>query len=237
MAAVRPLHRNMNASYLHTKIGAFSTIDVRNPTAGRTDVDLIADVVLGQNCVITRGATDPSLIGASLPGGLAALNPLFASNYSVCSQINGPNALLGLTHWRPSTSILAPITAFAAGDQSIEGNRLLGSPEFKIAGGVQYEMPLGASHTLTPRVDAYYQSNMYANNFNTQQDLIDGYAYLNAQITLRRRTANWAFRFFMQNSPTAMRSPALMTRARRRATSRTLYFWPRRWGVGPNMSF
>ncbi|MEZ5917385.1 MAG: hypothetical protein R3C40_07440 [Parvularculaceae bacterium] len=129
---------------------------MRNPTAGRTDVDLIADVVLGQNCV-TRGATDPSLIGASLPGGLAALNPLFASNYSVCSQINGPNALLGLTHWRPSTSILAPITAFAAGDQSIEGNRSLGSPEFKIAGGVQYEMPLGASHTLTPRVDAYYQ--------------------------------------------------------------------------------
>ncbi|MCA8888647.1 MAG: TonB-dependent receptor [Parvularculaceae bacterium] len=232
---------NMNASYLHTKIGAFSTIDVRNPTAGRTDVDLIADVVLGQNCVITRGATDPSLIGASLPGGLAALNPLFASNYSVCSQINGPNALLGgLTPLEAINLNLGTNYGFAAGglDQSIEGNRLLGSPEFKIAGGVQYEMPLGASHTLTPRVDAYYQSNMYANNFNTQQDLIDGYAYLNAQITFAPTDGNWAFRFFMQNLTNSDALTGAYDSGETSGNFQNLYILePRRWGVGLNMSF
>ncbi|HNR76346.1 MAG TPA: hypothetical protein PKM48_04400, partial [Parvularculaceae bacterium] len=90
-------------------------------------------------------------------------------------------------------------------EQSIEGNRLLGSPEFKIAGGIQYEMPMGANHVLTPRVDAYYQSNFYSNNFNTEQDLIDGYAYLTRKSPLRRRKATGRSASSCRTSRTAMR--------------------------------
>ncbi|MEX0643682.1 MAG: TonB-dependent receptor, partial [Parvularculaceae bacterium] len=78
---------NMNASYLNTRLGEFSTVDVRNPTAGRTDVDLFADITTGQNCVITRNAGAPALIGTVLGGPFAPLNPLIASPFSVCSQL------------------------------------------------------------------------------------------------------------------------------------------------------
>ena len=141
---------NMNASYLNTDIGEFATIDVRNPTAGRTDVELVADIAFAQNCVITRGAGDAPLLisNGGTPTG-TALDALIASPFSICSQlagniatINGLNALGGNP---TSYAVVGGI------EQSIEGNRLLGSPEFKIAGGIQYEIPMG-NHTLTPRV-------------------------------------------------------------------------------------
>jgi len=228
---------NMNVSYLHTDIGAFSTVDVRNPTAGRTDVELVADIVLGQNCVITRGAADSPLLlangGTALPGGAAnPLNALIASPFSVCSQLAGNiatiNALSGGTY------------AVVPGglEQSIEGNRLLGSPEFKIAGGIQYEMPMGANHVLTPRVDAYYQSNFYSNNFNTEQDLIDGYAYLNAQVTFAPTEGNWAFRFFMQNLTNSDALTGAYDSGETSGNFQNLYILePRRWGVGLNVKF
>ena len=40
---------------------------------------------------------------------------------------------------------------------------------------------------------------MYVDNFNTQQDLVDGYGYLNAQIRFAPTDGNWHMRFFMQN--------------------------------------
>jgi outer membrane receptor protein involved in Fe transport len=224
---------NMNASYLNTDIGAFSTIDVRNPTAGRTDVELIADVVLGQNCVITRGATDGPLLLANggTPTGVGAIDGLITSPFSVCSAIASNigtiNALTGGTY-----GVVGGI------DQSIEGNRLLGSPEFKIAGGIQYEMPLGASHSLTPRVDAYYQSDMYSNNFNTEQDLIDGYAYLNAQITFAPTEGNWSMRFFIQNLTNSDSLTGAYDSGETSGNFQNLYVLePRRWGFGINMNF
>jgi outer membrane receptor protein involved in Fe transport len=231
----RPTDRftaNMNASYLHTKIGAFDTIDVRNPTAGRTDVELIADIVLGQNCVITRGATDGPLLLANggTPTG-TALDALITSPFSVCSQIaaniNTINFLTGGTY------------GVASGiSQSQEGNRLLGSPEFKIAGGVQYEMPMGANHILTPRVDVYYQGDFYSNNFNTQQDLIDGYAYLNAQIAFAPTDGNWSMRFFMQNLTNSDALTGAYDSGETSGNFQNLYILePRRWGVGLNMKF
>ncbi|MEZ5930288.1 MAG: hypothetical protein R3C55_17655 [Parvularculaceae bacterium] len=67
---------NMNAAYLNTKFGDFSSFNPHDPTAGRTDVDLIADITNGSNCVVTRGATDPALVGTFI-----------ASPYSVCSSL------------------------------------------------------------------------------------------------------------------------------------------------------
>ena len=235
----RPTDRftaNMNASYLNTDIGAFSTIDVRNPTAGRTDVELIGDIAFAQNCVITRGAGDSPLLlsngGAPLPGGAAnPLNALIASPFSICSQLAGNigtiNTLTG-----GSYAVVGGI------EQSIEGNRLLGSPEFKIAGGIQYEMPMGANHTLTPRVDAYYQTNMYVDNFNTEQDLVDGYGYLNAQVTFAPTEGNWSMRFFMQNLTNSDAITGAFNSGETSGNFQNLFILePRRWGFGVNMKF
>ena len=143
---------NMNASYLNTDLGPLSSVDVRNPTAGRTDVELVADIALAQNCVITRGAADAPLLlangGAPLAGPLAALNPLITSPFSVCSQFNAPMvALAGATPIQAINGALGTSYAVSGGiTQNIEGNRLLGAPEFKISGGVQWEIPMG-NHT------------------------------------------------------------------------------------------
>lgn len=234
----RPTDRftaNLNASYLKTDIGAFSSVDVRNPTAGRTDVELIADIVLAQNCVITRGAGDGPLLlsngGTPLAGPAAALNPLIASPYSVCSQLAGNMATIN--------AVTGGSYAVVGGiEQSIEGNRLLGSPEFKIAGGIQYDIPFGSRHVLTPRVDAYYQSNMYVDNFNSEQDLVDGYGYVNAQIRFAPTDGNWHMRFFMQNITNSDAVTGAFNSGETSGNFQNLFLLePRRWGVGLGLTF
>ncbi len=48
---------NANASYLHTEVQDFASIDPRDPTAGRDDVTLIKDNTQAINCVVAVVAT------------------------------------------------------------------------------------------------------------------------------------------------------------------------------------
>ena len=224
---------NMNVSYLNTEVGALASVDVRNPSAGRTDVEVVADIALAQNCVIERGAGDGPLLLANggTATGVAAIDGLIASPFSVCSQLASNlgtiNALTG-----GSYSVSGGIA------QNIEGNRLLGAPEFKVAGGIQYEMQMGANHTLTPRIDAYYQSNFYSGNFNTEQELIDGYAYLNGQIRFAPTDGNWHFRFFMQNITNSDAITGSFSSGETSGNFQNLFLLePRRWGVGLGLTF
>lgn len=234
----RPVERwtfNMNASYLKTKAGAFSTFDPHNPTAGRTDVELVADITDGSNCVVTRGASDNPLLlsngGAPLAGPLAALNPLIASPYSVCSQLA---ANIGTVNLLTGSSY----DVVGGVDQDLEGNRLIGSPKFKIAGGVQYDIPVSGKYQITPRVDAYYQSNMYTDLFNSQQSLIDGYAYVNAQISFAPTEGSWYFRAFMQNVTNNDALTGAYKGDQSSGTSQNIFILePRRWGVGIGYKF
>lgn len=237
----RPTDRltaNLNAAYLHTKIGEFATIDVRNPTADTAGVDLLADVTNGSNCVIHNNGA-PSLIGASLPGPLAGLNPLFASPFTVCAAFNAPNVLLGgLTPLQAINGAL--MTNYVVDDgvaTTVTGNKLPGSPEFKIGGGVQYEMPMG-SYSLTPRVDVFWQDDFYSNIFNTEQDLIDDYVYMNALVTWGPTDGAWSFRFFMQNVTNNDAITGAFDVGQGAGNFQNLFILePRRWGVGLNMTF
>jgi outer membrane receptor protein involved in Fe transport len=219
---------NMNAAYLNTELGEFSTIDVRNPTAGRTDVDLIADVTNGQNCVITRGAGDPSMVGNFT--GNPMLDPLLASNYSICSALQ---ANMGAINFFNGTSYV-----YTDGiEQAVTGNEMLGAPHFKISGGVQYIIPMGGFE-MTPRVDAYYQTQMYTNIFNTEQDLIDGYGYLNAQVRFAPTDGNWYVRFFMQNVTNSDAITGSFDSGQSAGNFQNLFVLePRRWGFGVGMTF
>lgn len=237
----RPTDRfiaNLNASYLHTKVGDFAAIDVRNPTANTPGVDLIADITTGQNCVIENNGA-PSLIGTALPGGLAAFNPLIASNYSICAQFTVPRAALG------GANMLQAINgAFGTNYQlssgiptDATGNDLPGSPKFKLGGGVQYAMPMG-KYDLTPRVDVVWQDDFYSNVFNTQQDLIDAYMYMNAQVTFGPSEGNWSMRFFMQNVTDKDAITGSFDVGQSAGNFQNLFILePRRWGFGLNMTF
>ena len=251
----RPTDRliaNLNASYLDTEIDSFSTFDARNPTAGRTDVELVSNLSNSIDCVITRGAGDPALLlqngGAPLPGPLAALNPLIGGLGGVagvgafgnCGALTTPNALLGgLTPIQAINLNLGRNYAVVSGiDQDLSGNELPGSPDFKIAGGLQYEIPVGASYSLTPRVDAYYQSSFFWNIFNTQQDRIDSYAYVNAQVKFGPTEGNWTARFFMQNVTNEDAITGAFAAGQGAGNFTNLFILePRRWGFGVNLVF
>ncbi|MBT2134779.1 TonB-dependent receptor [Croceibacterium sp. LX-88] len=57
------------------------------------------------------------------------------------------------------------------------------TPEWKWSVGAQYEVPLGTAGSLTPRVDAAYQSSVYTNAVNAPTNLIEGYTVANARLT------------------------------------------------------
>ncbi len=237
----RPTDRfiaNLNASYLHTKVGDFAAIDVRNPTAGTPGVTLLADITNGQNCVLNNNGAPP-LIGQVLPGGLAAFNGLIASPFTVCSALTAPRAALG------GLNLLQVVNAnFGTNYQLLDGiatdasgNELPGSPEFKIGGGVQYEMPMG-SYALTPRVDVFWQDDFFSNVFNTQQDLIDSYMYMNAQVRFGPSEGNWSMRFFMQNVTNKDAITGAFDVGQSAGNFQNLFILePRRWGFGLNMTF
>jgi iron complex outermembrane receptor protein len=57
------------------------------------------------------------------------------------------------------------------------------TPKWKWAIGAQYEIDLGSTGSLTPRVDAAYQSDIYTNAVNRSTNLIEGYTLANARLT------------------------------------------------------
>jgi iron complex outermembrane receptor protein len=64
------------------------------------------------------------------------------------------------------------------------------TPKTKWSIGAQYEIPVGAG-SVTPRVDASYQSEMYSNATNGPNNHIDGYALVNARLTWRNPDRSW----------------------------------------------
>ena len=59
------------------------------------------------------------------------------------------------------------------------------TPKWKWAVGFQYEFDLGNSGSITPRVDANYQSAIFSNAVNGPNNLIEGYTLANARLTWR----------------------------------------------------
>jgi len=59
------------------------------------------------------------------------------------------------------------------------------TPKWKWAVGIQYEIDLGNSGSITPRVDANYQSDIFSNAVNKPSNLIEGYTLANARLTWR----------------------------------------------------
>jgi iron complex outermembrane receptor protein len=57
--------------------------------------------------------------------------------------------------------------------------------------GVQYEIKLGSAGTLTPRVDASYQGDLYTNGNNQPTNHIDSYTLANARVTWRAPDEKW----------------------------------------------
>ena len=64
-------------------------------------------------------------------------------------------------------------------------------PETKWSIGAQYEFSLGDKGTLTPRIDASYQGDLYTTGFNAPTSLIGSYTLANARLTWRSGDSGW----------------------------------------------
>jgi iron complex outermembrane receptor protein len=59
------------------------------------------------------------------------------------------------------------------------------TPKWKWSAGVQYEIPLGSAGSLTPRVDAAYQSTVFSGSVNSLGERLASYTLANARLTYR----------------------------------------------------
>lgn len=87
----------------------------------------------------------------------------------------------------------------AAGVRDLSGNKLTEAPKMQIHIGAQYEISLGSSGTLTPRVDYSHTSSKYARPFNLATDRIPAYGRTNASLSWKSVDGNWAGELYVQN--------------------------------------
>ena len=65
------------------------------------------------------------------------------------------------------------------------------TPKWKWSAGAQYEIPFGRAGSLTPRIDATYQSSVFTNAVNGPANAINAYALFNGRLTWRAASGDW----------------------------------------------
>jgi iron complex outermembrane recepter protein len=65
------------------------------------------------------------------------------------------------------------------------------TPKTKASFGVQYEIPMGEHGSLTPRLDASYQSSIFTQPINDPFNRIDGYSVANGRLTWKDGVGVW----------------------------------------------
>ena len=65
--------------------------------------------------------------------------------------------------------------------------------------GAQYTFYLPQNHSLSLRLDYYWQDEMYARNFNKPVDRIESWDVWNAQASLMSAEGSWYVRAYVKN--------------------------------------
>lgn len=208
---------NATVAWLKTELGDTDTVDPRDPVQGRTDVSLVKDPTTTANCAVGFGGNVPvgqnpamaaavtglgapflptgvdlgafsggALAGASLPATPGVTDSLITS----CAALEG---LIGAGAF-PGYEFLP-----SGEGTNLQGNQLVNAPEFTVSLGAQYTHMFNNGMALTGRVDYYWQDEYYSTAFNRQQDLIDAWDMVNAQVTLTSADEKWYLRVFGQN--------------------------------------
>ena len=212
---------NLNFGHTDSSIGNVGLIDQRNPTGGRSDVVLIKDDILGdsigQNCVLYMlpGTTQtPDQIAGlapfffAPPGGASALagHGVAHANYGWCRTV--PSSVLpGGMSWDDylaangysRTDPTNPANKSDGVHVPLSGNQLQNAPPWNISIGAQYKFDLDGGYSITPRVDFYWQADMWGRIFNAASDKIKSWENTNAQITFSAPNDQWYIQGYIKN--------------------------------------
>jgi iron complex outermembrane receptor protein len=158
------------------------------------DCTAIAGTGFGRPCALPVNAGDADIKGVELE---ATYRPIQHAT------IDGSVSYMDFKYTRFGTYTSGTTTVAVGGPTNLAGPQFGDyapfTPEWKWSAGAQYELHLGNSGSLTPRLDASYQSTVYTVSANRATNQIDGYALLNARLTWRNANDDLDIAFEVTN--------------------------------------
>lgn len=88
--------------------------------------------------------------------------------------------------------------ASGASNLSLEGNKVIQSPEWSLSAGLQHTFVIGGG-TLTPRVQSQYRSSSYLTFYNRPNDRQEPYTQTDATLTYKPNDESWSVQAFIRN--------------------------------------
>lgn len=178
-------------SYLNTEITDGESVDPTNRTADNPAWITLNEFVTGPTAGVNYVA-DLAGVQAVTPTAIAlgAALPLPGTTYPDGTPSYYNRAFLDLVGVTTSNGL----------SQDLSGNSLPNSPEHTLKIGVAYTFNIPAiAGTLTPRIDYYWQDDMYSREFNTTGDNIDSWDQWNASLIYESDDGRWTARAWVRN--------------------------------------
>lgn len=178
-------------SYLDTEVTDGESVDPTNRTAGNPEWITLEEFVPGPTAGVNYVANAAGALAlAPTAAALGAAVPLPGTVYPDGTPAYYNRGFLDAVGVPTSNGI----------SQDLGGNALPNSPENTFKIGVAYTFSIPAiGGTLTPRIDYYWQDDMYAREFNTAGDEIDSWDQWNASLIYESDDGRWTARAWVRN--------------------------------------
>ena len=152
--------------------------------------------------------------------------------YSICAALQAVAATNGAAFDPKGISV------YTSGiPVNIKGNKLPGAPDYKVAAGVQYEIPAGRL-SITPRFDIVLTGTSTGNIFNGAVNRIPSYTQINAQVQIDGPDRRWFIRGFVQNLGNSNPITGLYVTDQSSGNFTNIFtLEPRRYGVAAGFRF
>lgn len=178
-------------SYLNTEVTDGESVDPTNRTADNPAWITLEEFVPGPTAGVNYVA-DLAGVQAVTPTAIAlgAAVPLPGTTYPDGTPAYFNRGFLEAVGVTTSNGL----------SQDLGGNSLPNSPEHTFKIGVAYTFNIPAiAGTLTPRIDYYWQDDMYSREFNTPGDEIDSWDQWNASLIYESDDGRWSARAWVRN--------------------------------------
>jgi iron complex outermembrane receptor protein len=111
------------------------------------------------------------------------------------------------------------------------------TPEKKYAIGAQYELPIGTAGSITPRIDASYQSEVFTNPSNAATNRIAPYTLVNARVTWRNTDETWLTALEVTNVTDKLYYVSIFDQFTNEGDTTALVGMPRAWALTVRRNF
>lgn len=110
------------------------------------------------------------------------------------------------------------------------------TPAVTASAGAEYAIPLGSA-SLTPRLDATYQSKVFFDSANTELGSQGGYVLLNGRVTWTAREGGWSVAWWGTNLTNKVYATSALNLVSGFGTDELSIAPPREWGVSVRKKF